>query len=218
MTQNYTPLEYGNSTISNGQLHITAKLEGEGQNVGDYTSSRLNSQKSFTYGRMEIRAKIPDYAGKGLWPAIWMLGENIRHGEGWPDSGEIDIMEYVSYNPDSVVVSIHSLANNHKDKTQISSGFTALPTIEEEFHNYGILWEEESLKFYIDDIDNILLTFNRPEDYNRENWPFDKPHFFLLNMAVGGDWGGVEGVDDSIFPATFDIDYVRVWQLENHQK
>ncbi len=147
--QDYKPLEHGNTTVSDGLLHITAKLEGEGQNVGDYTSSRLNSKESFTYGRMEIRAKIPDHKGNGLWPAIWMLGEGIRHGEGWPRCGEIDIMEYVSYTPDSVVVSIHSSANNHRDGTQISSGFTALPTIEEEFHTYGILWEEESLKFYI---------------------------------------------------------------------
>ncbi len=211
--QDYKPLEHGNATVSDGMLHITAKLEGEGQNIGDYTSARMNSTESFTYGRMEARAKIPDYKGKGIWPAIWMLGTNI--GEiGWPNSGEIDIMEYVSYNPDSVVFSIHSVANNHKDGTQVSTGFVGLPTAEEEFHNYGILWDEESLSFYIDDIDNVVLTFDRPEEYDQNNWPFDKPFYFLLNIAVGGDWGGLMGVDDSIFPATMDIDYIRVWQLK----
>jgi beta-glucanase (GH16 family) len=213
--QDYKPLDHGNATVSDGKLHITVKLEGEGQQVGDYTSARMNSTESFTYGRMEVRAKIPDYEGEGIWPAIWMLGENIDE-IGWPNSGEIDIMEYVSYNPDSVVFSIHSVANNHRDGTQVSSDFVSLPTIEEEFHNYGILWEEEVLHFYIDEVDNVVLSFERPEQYNQDNWPFDKPFYFLMNIAVGGDWGGLEGVDDSIFPATMDIEYVRVWQLQEN--
>lgn len=211
--QDYQPFGSGNAVIKDGVLHISAKLEGEGQQVGDYTSTRLNSRKSFTYGRLEIRAKMPDYKGPGIWPALWMLGENIRE-IGWPSSGEIDIMEYISSKPDSVLVTIHSDANNHIDGTQISSGFVALPTIEEEFHNYGILWAEDKLEFYIDDIDNILLSIPRPENPTQENWPFSKPHYFLMNIAVGGNLGGLEGVDDSIFPAVMQVDHVKVWQLK----
>ncbi len=209
--QNYT--SGPNSTVSDGMLKITAKKEGTGQKVGDYTSSRMLSKELFTYGRMEIRAKIPEWKGKGIWPAIWMLGENIST-VGWPDCGEIDIMEYVSYAPDEVHFSIHSKANNHVQGTQVTSGAIQLETIEEEFHNYGLLWTENSLKFYIDDIDNIKLTFNKPFASNQDNWPFDKPFFFLLNIAVGGNWGGLEGVNDAIFPSTMEVDYVRVYQFK----
>ncbi len=212
--QDYQPKEAGNAIVKDGLLHIISKKTGEGQNVGDYTSARLNSRKSFKYGRMEIRAKMPELKGNGVWPAIWMLGEPFREGNGWPDSGEIDIMEYVSYRPDSVLVTIHTNANNHVDGTQVSSDFVPLPTIEEEFHNFGILWEEDVLHFYVDEIENVLLTFNRPGFSNKDNWPFDEPFYFLLNIAVGGNLGGVKGVNDSIFPSTMQIDYVRVWQLK----
>lgn len=207
--QNYTDGE--NAQVSDGLLKITAEKTGEGQKVGDYTSARLNSRETFTYGRMEIRAKIPDWKGNGLWPAIWMLGENIGTA-GWPRCGEIDIMEYVSFDPGQVHVSIHNFANNHVKGTQITSGPMVLETIEEAFHNYGILWSEQYIKFYIDEIDNVVLTFDRPEPYSEDNWPFDKPFYFLLNIAVGGNWGGQKGVDDSMFPATMEIDYVRVYQ------
>ncbi|WP_339791573.1 MAG: glycoside hydrolase family 16 protein [Imperialibacter sp.] len=209
--QNYT--SGPNSSVSDGLLKITAKKVGAGQKVGDYTSSRMLSKETFTYGRMEVRAKIPEWKGKGVWPAIWMLGDNISQ-VGWPDCGEIDIMEYVSYAPNEVHFSIHSKANNHVQGTQITTGPMKLETIEEEFHNYGILWTERYVKFYLDDIDNVKLTFNKPTVPSQDNWPFDKPFFFLLNIAVGGNWGGLQGVDDNIFPSTMEVDYVRVYQFE----
>ncbi len=209
--QNYT--DGPNSTVSEGTLKITANKEGAGQKVGDYTSSRMNSLESFTYGRFEVRAKIPTHKGKGVWPAIWMLGENIGT-VGWPDCGEIDIMEYVSFDPNKMHFSIHSKANNHVQGTQVTSGPLPLETIEEEFHNYGFLWTKDYLKFYIDDIDNVKLTFSRPVDPNQNNWPFDKPFYFLLNIAVGGNWGGMQGVEDAIFPSTMEVDYVRVYQVK----
>ena len=208
--QHYTRGE--NARIENEVLVITAKKVGEGQKKFDYTSTRLNSKESFLYGRMEVRAKMPEHKGNGLWPAIWMLGENIRE-IGWPRCGELDIMEYVSFEPNQIHFSVHTKDNNHMDQTHITTGAISLETAEEEFHKYGILWDEQSIHFYLDDIENIYLTINRPEEYNQDNWPFDKPHYFLLNMAVGGMWGGKEGVDDSIFPADFYIDYVRVYQL-----
>lgn len=207
--QNYT--EGQNVEVSNGTLKIIAKKVGTGQKAGDYTSSRLNSRQAFTFGRMEIRAKIPSYKGPGLWPAIWMLGQNIST-VGWPKCGEIDIMEYVSYQPDTVYQTIHSEANNHTKGTQIGSGPKRLPTIEEEFHNYGVLWDSKSLVFYVDSLDNVLLNFPQPIPVTTDNWPFSQNFYFLLNVAVGGNWGGAKGVDDSIFPAQMEVDYVRVYQ------
>jgi beta-glucanase (GH16 family) len=162
---------------------------------------------------MEIRAKLPDYKGKGIWPAIWMLGSNIGT-VGWPACGEIDIMEYVSYAPDQVHFSLHSTANNHKQGTQITSGALTLTTAEEEFHNYGLLWTRDYLKFYLDTPDNVKLIFMRPLATNTDNWPFSQPFYFLMNIAVGGDWGGLEGVDENVLPATMEIDYVRVYQVK----
>jgi beta-glucanase (GH16 family) len=156
---------------------------------------------------------MPDSKGPGLWPAIWMLGKNIET-VGWPKCGEIDIMEYVSYEPNKVHQTIHSQANNHSIGTQITSGPRTLETIEEEFHNYGILWTNEGLKFYVDEIDNVLLFFPRPAASTENNWPFSQPFYLLLNMAVGGNWGGLEGVDDSIFPAVMEVDYVRIYQFQ----
>ena len=210
--QNYTAIQ--NTEVSNGTLKIYAKKVGDGQDVGDYTSARLNSNQSFTYGRMEIRAKIPDLKGNGLWPAIWMLGESIKTGTGWPACGEIDIMEYVSYAPEQFYATIHTTANNHADGTAVGSGSVELTTIEEEFHNYGLIWEEDQLKFYLDEPTNIIFRFRKPANPTDANWPFDKPFYFLLNMAVGGNWGGAQGVNDANFPAAFEIDYVRVYELE----
>ncbi len=209
--QNYVAHE--NIEVSDGTLKIMAKKVGTGQKVGDYTSTRLNSKKSFTFGRMEIRAKLPEHKGNGLWPALWMLGTNIST-TGWPACGEIDMMEYVSYDPNKVHFTIHSTTNNHVDGTQASSGPIVLETVEEEFHNYGVLWSEKYLKFYIDDVDNVIFTVQRPANYNDGNWPFSKPFYFLMNMAVGGNWGGLEGVNDDIFPAIMEVDYVRVYQVK----
>jgi beta-glucanase (GH16 family) len=208
--QNYTNGE--NATVSDGTLKIIAEKVGPGQKAGDYTSSRMNSKQSFTYGKIEISAKMPDHKGKGLWPAIWMLGDSIRGGGKWPDCGELDILEYVSFNEDTVHCAIHTKANNHKDNTQLDF-HQKLETAEEKFHVYGLIWEEDQLIFYTGNPTNVKMTFDRPEDFTAANWPFDKPEFLLLNMAVGGGWGGKEGVEDEkIFPATMEVDYVRVFQ------
>ncbi|MEL6124709.1 MAG: glycoside hydrolase family 16 protein, partial [Bacteroidota bacterium] len=173
--QNYTAGT--NAMVSDGTLKIITTLEN-----GRYKSSRLNSKEAFKYGRMEVRAKIPEHRGPGLWPAIWMLGENIQEA-GWPLCGELDLMEYVSFDPGKVHQTIHSEANNHTKGTQISSGAQPLPTIEEEFHTYGLLWDETTLRFYIDDIENVMLRFNQPTARSQGNWPFDQPFYFLLNTA-----------------------------------
>ena len=207
--QNYT--NGLNTEVADGSLKIIVKKEGTGQKVGDYTSARMTSTQKVQYGHVAIRAKMPDYKGKGIWPALWMLGADITQ-IGWPQCGEIDVMEYVSKNPDQVLQTIHSVANNHSNGTQISTDFIPLSTIEEEFHIYGLLWKEDQLQFYIDSPDNITLTIDRPEDYNNENWPFMKEYYFILNIAVGGNLGGE--VDDLIFPSVMEVDYVRVYELD----
>ncbi|WP_276392321.1 glycoside hydrolase family 16 protein [Eudoraea chungangensis] len=202
-----------NIEVSNGTLKIIAKKKEGFADGARYTSTRLNSVKQFRYGRMEFKAKMPEDKGNGIWPALWMLGYDI-HTVGWPACGEIDIMEYVSFEPNQTHFSIHSTANNHKNGTQITSGPVPLESIEEEFHIYGLLWTDKYIKFYIDDINNIQLNFQRPANSNYDNWPFSKPFYFLMNIAVGGDWGGIYGVDDTIFPATMEVDYVRVYQVK----
>ncbi len=211
--QNYTASP-DNIVMTDSTLQIIARKVGNDQDRGDYTSARLLTKEAWRYGRMEVRAKIPDLKGNGLWPAIWMLGDGIRNGVSWPQSGEIDIMEYVSYAPNRFYATVHTGAFNHRQGTQKGSGQVILADIEEEFNIFGIIWTEEYIKFYVEDKDNIIFRFNKIADATEDEWPFDNPHFFLLNMAVGGDWGGANGLDDANFPATFEIDYVRIFELE----
>lgn len=203
--QNYT--SSGNAELTDGKLIITAKKVNDNKEVGSYTSARIKTESKieFQYGRMEIRAKLP--SGTGVWPAIWMLGSNFRTA-GWPACGEMDIMEYVGYLPNTVHSTVHTPSGfgaNGNGSSKI------LETAEEEFHIYGLLWTEKKLVFYTDTPENITHTY-APSTKNAENWPFDQPHFFLLNLAVGGSWGGAMGIDNTIFPQTMEIDYVRVYQ------
>ena len=198
--------EDNNVNMINGVLVIEArKEEKEGRK---YTSTRLVSKKKgdFLYGRFEARAKLP--RGRGLWPAIWMLPTDWVYG-GWPKSGEIDIMEQVGYDPLKVHMSVHTESYNHVKGTQ-KSAFTTVSTAMEAFHLYRVDWTPDRIQGYIDDV--LVFTFeNERKTFNE--WPFDKKFHWLLNVAVGGNWGGAQGVDDSIFPATMEIDYVRVYNL-----
>jgi len=198
----------GNHTVSDGVLTITAKKVNDYKQFGSYTSARIVSKakKEFKYGRMEIRAKLPK--GKGTWPAIWMLGSNID-GVSWPTCGEIDIMEYVGYNAGWVKGSIHCAANYAGNSV---SGDFAI-TNEEDFHVYGITWKSDKIEYYVDDRTKPYFIYN-PNPMTLANWPFEQPFFFILNVAVGGDWGGSKGVDNSIFPVSMVVDYVRVYALE----
>ncbi|TMM58208.1 glycoside hydrolase family 16 protein [Maribacter algarum] len=206
--QNYNGID--NLEVSNGTLKIKVDKIGEGQNTGDYNSGRLNSKFIFTYGRVEMRAKLPAQLGNGLWAKLWLLGSNFEQ-VGFPNSGVIDIMKYVSHIPDEVLseaITADNLAGNAPPGT---SGPIALESAESQFHNYGVLWTDEYLKFYIDSIDNVTFTYQRPPNANDKNWPFTKSFYFIMNVAVGGEFGGVEGVDDTIFPTQMEIDYVRVY-------
>ncbi len=198
----------GNHTVSGGLLTITAQKVNDNKQFGSYTSARLISKakKEFKYGRMEIRAKLPK--GKGTWPAIWMLGSNID-GVSWPTCGEIDIMEYVGYNPNWVKGSIHCAANFATN----SIGKDYAIVNEQDFHTYGITWTADKIEFYVDDKTKPYFTY-APEPKTVANWPFNQPFFFILNVAIGGDWGGAKGIDNSIFPVAMVVDYVRVYALQ----
>ena len=201
----YTNADTSNAVVRNGYLYITARKQK--RETRDYTSARLISKGKgdWLYGRIEVKAKLPE--GRGLWPAIWMLSTDWKYG-GWPESGEIDIMENVGYNPDSVFASTHTKKFNHILGTQTTKGIAA-KNLYTDFHVYAIVWDEKQIDFYIDS--TKYLTFKNTGK-GWEEWPFDKRFHLLLNIAVGGNWGGKHGIDDGIFPQSMLVDYVRVYQ------
>ena len=200
--QNYTSNDE-NSYVSNGNLFIVAKEEGI-----HYTSARMKSigLQEFQYGRIDVRAILP--FGQGIWPAIWMLGANFPNS-GWPSCGEIDIMELLGSSPSTVHGTIHFGA----DWTQhnyVGQG-TSLPsgeTFAEEFHVFSIDWNEDGITWFIDDqpFYSVTSTVTGGQPY-----PFDNPFFFILNVAVGGQWPGYPDATTT-FPQFMAVDYVRVFQ------
>jgi beta-glucanase (GH16 family) len=188
-----------NHKLKKGKLTITAKKEKE-----TYTSTRITSagKKEFQYGRIEARAKLP--VGEGIWPAFWMLGSNINN-VGWPKCGEIDILEYVGKNPHLVYTSLHT-QDSHGET--INSKKIVFPKIEEGFHIFAVDWTKDKMDFFVDD--KLVYTF-QPEVKNENTWPFNQPFYIIINMAIGGNFGGPE-VDDSIFPQEYVLDYVKVYQ------
>lgn len=203
--QYYTRASLSNAEVNNGTLKIHAIKEKKENR--EYTSARLvtRGKKEFTYGRIEIRAKLPP--GRGLWPAIWMLGSNISK-VGWPMSGEIDIMEHVGYEKDSVLATIHTDSYNHVKGTQ-KTRKTFLADPYQSFHTYWIDWTPEHMDFYVD---STLYNHIQNEHKTVKEWPFDAPFFLVLNIAIGGNLGGKQGVDTTIFPGTMEVDYVRVYE------
>ncbi len=195
-----------NASVGNGLLTITARKE-EWENK-NYTSTRLVSRNKgdFLYGRVEVRAKLP--AGRGTWPAIWMLPTDWVYG-GWPSSGEIDIMEHVGFDENKVHISTHSEAYYWRIGTQRTASKT-IQNATTEFHLYRIDWTPYAIRGYIDNL-HIFTSVNDGTGYKA--WPFDKRFHLLLNLAIGGDWGGQQGVDNSIFPVSFEIDYVRYYKM-----
>lgn len=188
-----------NHELKDGMLVISAKKEG-----GNYTSTRITTKgkKEFKYGRIETRAKLP--VGKGLWPAFWMLGANISE-VGWPACGEIDILEYVGKEPHKVFTSLHTTASHGNT---INTKKTEISNIEEGFHTYAANWTKDKIEFYIDEV--LVYTF-QPEVKTKTVWPFDQSFYIILNLAIGGNFGGPD-VDDTIFPQDFLIDYIKVYQ------
>ena len=218
-SQFYTSNRKENARVENGLLIIEARREkfpnpdmkqGGGvksHEMADYTSASLTTEgkAAWTYGRVEVKAKVP--GGRGTWPAIWMLGSN-RLKAGWPACGELDIMEFVGYEPGIIHANVHTAKYNHTkgtgrgDKIRIADADTV-------FHVYAMEWFNDRLDFFVDGQKYFTC---KNDNGGNESWPFDKPEYLILNLAIGGAWGGRNGIDDAIFPARYEIDYVRVYQ------
>ncbi|WP_294324639.1 glycoside hydrolase family 16 protein [uncultured Chryseobacterium sp.] len=202
-SQFYTKERLENARVENGKLIIEAKKEN--WEKSNYTSARLltKGKFSFRYGTVEVRAKLPK--GRGTWPAIWMMSENMKK---WPDDGELDIMEHVGYHQGYIHASVHTQKYNHILQTQ-KTDTLFVKDASEKFHVYKADWAPEKIDVYVDDI-KFFTYENKEKTYG--TWPFDEPFFIILNLAVGGFWGGKEGIDDQIFPQKLVVDYVRVYQ------
>lgn len=210
--QYYTAARSQNARVENGNLVIEAHREaGFGSNP--YTSARLLSKASgggsLAFGRVEVRAQLP--GGRGIWPAIWMLPDDWSYGNGgWPDNGEIDIMEYVGYDPGVVHASTHCNKYYFRLNNQKTSR-TTVPTATTGYHVYALEWTPATITMYVD---GQQYFTNRNENSGWQAWPFDRPFHLLLNVAVGGDWGGQRGIDDAAFPQRMLVDYVRYYRLK----
>ncbi|MBI5834725.1 MAG: glycoside hydrolase family 16 protein [Armatimonadetes bacterium] len=208
--QYYTKERSENCRIEGGRLVIEGRREkyaipgAKDGKQADYTAASINTlgKASWTYGRIEVRAKLP--RGKGVWPAIWMLGDNIEK-IGWPACGEIDIMEFVGHTADKTYATVHwRLDGQHKS----SGGNLTVKEPWADFHTYRVDWTTDGMDFYFDD-QKVHSYKVSAADEKGEN-AFRHPQYLLLNLALGGSWGGA--IDDSIFPQRFEVDYVRVYQ------
>jgi beta-glucanase (GH16 family) len=200
-----------NVEIKDGKLIIEARKETIGPN--NFTSTRLVSKNKgdWRYGKIEVVAKLPDVLGS--WSAIWMLPTVSQYG-GWPRSGEIDIMEYVVQDLDIIHGTVHTAKFNHLEGTQ--QGFSKqLSNVSETFNTYTIEWLPDQIRYYING--EYLYRF-MPSLYlncpTSQQWPFDIPFHLILNIAVGGNWGGARGVAEEGWPTTMEIDSVRVYQAD----
>jgi beta-glucanase (GH16 family) len=203
--QYYTVRRAANARVRDGLLVIEASQESFASR--SYTSARLVSKGKgdWRYGRIEVRADLP--SGIGTWPAIWMLPSDWTYGA-WPASGEIDIMEHVGFAADSIYGSVHTASYNHLRGTQRTNGIY-VPDAEDAFHVYAIEWTPERIDFFVDDIRYHAFV---NEKTGFEAWPFDQRFHLILNLAVGGNWGGMKGVAEGIWPQQLRVDYVRVFQ------
>lgn len=196
-------VEAGNLVIEARRETLTGLPDHGGQH---YTSARLLSRTptgGWTYGLFEARIKLP--CARGTWPAFWMLPDNAS---GWPQGGEIDILEHVGHRAGTVFGTIHTGAFNHVRHTE-KQGSVQLPDACTAFHLYQALWTPEAVVFSIDG--QPYYRFANDGSGDRARWPFDAPFHLILNVAVGGDWGGQEGVDETAFPQAMQVDWVRVW-------
>lgn len=212
--QYYTYRDADNAKIEDGSFKIIALRE----NMGgmEYTSSRVRNRpgNEWTYGKFVMRAKQP--SGRGTWSAFWMMPRNSSYG-GWPRSGEIDIIEYVGYDKNMVHGAIHTErfnGTNNRGGSRLS-----LIDMETQWHEYSVIWEPGKIEWFFDGVSYNVETYDPNLSYSYRyavnvDWPFDKPFYIILNLAIGGNWGGVQGIDNTIFPATYEIDYVRVYQQD----
>lgn len=210
--QYYAAGRQENSRVEGGQLILTAQKEDlSALGLADWGGQAYSSARLITRGKgdwregfIEVRAKLP--CGRGTWPAIWTLSSPPRTQ--WPADGEIDIMEHVGHDQGRVHATVHTSAYNHAFGNAKTSS-TAVPDACSAFHRYQLTWTAERIVIGVDDRNYYQY---RNDLTGRASWPFDGPQHLILNIAVGGDWGGQKGVDDSIWPVQMVVDYVRVYQ------
>jgi len=202
--QYYTSGRTKNARVEKGMLTIEAQREKMEER--DYTSARLvtKNKGDWKYGKIDVRAKLPK--GLGTWPAIWMLGSTTPLN--WPDDGEIDIMEHVGFNQGFIHASVHTKKFNHVIGTQ-KTDTIFVNDCSENFHIYSVEWDKDSVRVGMDG--EYYFRFGN-DGTGYEAWPFDNKMHLLLNIAVGGNWGGQKGVDTTIWPQQMLVDYVRVYQ------
>jgi len=211
--QNYVGSEE-NAYVSDGTLKVKAIRRDNGGK--SYTSGKLESKEAWLYGKFEVYARLPNGITPGTWPAIWMLPRDWDYGN-WPDSGEIDIMEHVGHDVGIVHGTVHTGAYNHMKGTQRGGKTKADVT---QWHKYSTEWTPDVLRFLIDDVE--YQTFWKESCTDKQKWPFDKPFFLILNMAVGGTWGGCCGVNkgdvynspDWHDGEVMEVDWVKVYQKQ----
>jgi len=203
--QYYTTSRLENARVDKGFLVVEAKKEN--YSGARYTSARMvtKNKGDWKYGRVEVRAQLP--SGRGIWPAIWMLPTKWEYGP-WPHSGEIDIMENVGYLPDSLFGTVHTGAYNGMKGTQKVKSML-IKDLSTSFHDYVMEWTENEMSFYVDG--KRYNVFNN-DHKGSESWPFDKEFHLIINIAIGGNWGGKFGIDETIFPQKMLVDFVRVYQ------
>ena len=209
--QSYTD-RINNAYQEDGSLVIKAIKEdykGADKISRNYTSARLITKRTFTtqYGRIVARIKVP--RGQGIWPAFWMLGDDIDK-VGWPKCGEIDIMEYIGKEPTNVYATIHGPGYSGKGGLSTSYSLPGKSNFADDFHTYAVEWEPNVMRFYCDD---VLFKTVKPADLPPgTKWVFDHSYFILLNVAVGGNWPGAPD-STTVFPQQMLVDYVRVYQV-----
>lgn len=204
--QYYTDHKQKNARVKNGVL--TIEVHEEPIDSFNFSSAKLVTEgiADWKYGRFEINAKLP--VGKGIWSAIWMLPTDRSIYGNWPKCGEIDIMENVGFDPDTIVASAHTQTYNHGINTEKNDKIY-IPDNDEKFHTYTLEWEPEEYRVYVDS--TLFFTFEN-EGTGYAEWPYDQKFYLILNIAYGGNWGGREGLDTSQLPQKMEIDYVRVYQ------
>jgi len=200
----YTYQRPENARVESGNLVIEARKES--YSGSDYTSARLKTylKGQWTYGKFEIRAKLP--RGRGTWPAIWLLSATTPLV--WPDDGELDIMEEVGFNPNIIYGTAHNKLYNGAQGTQKGS-YTSIPDAQDSFHVYGLEWSTTEVSWTVDSV--VFFSYTNPNT-GLSAWPYSSNFFLILNIAIGGNWGGQQGIDDTIFPQQMLVDYVRVFQ------
>jgi len=228
--QFYTNNRRENARVENGKCIIEARLEDYAPaaaaleqlkkkspnrvpkplgSAPRYTSAMLSTRDKITmrHGRLEVRAKLP--AGRGLWPAFWLLETPAPPKDPWPVCGEIDVMEQVAHSPGFIHTNFHSWDADSKTKRFSVGNYVGGLKPYEGFHVWRMDWSPEKIDVFYDTLKIITI---RPQPDKPERWPYNKPYYFIMNLAVGGSWGGEKGIDDAVFPARLEVDYVRVWR------